>query len=612
MSTMDPSKKLQSDSWKKIVRSGNRVFIGSNAACPHALINHFLERMEGVRDLEFVHILTQGPNPWVSEKYQPLIKTNSLFLSGATREAVQQGKADYTPCFLSEIPGLFLDRVLPLDVALIQVSPPDAHGYCSFGVSVDVVSAACRAAKVVVAQINPLMPRTMGQSFIHVNQIAFFLEAEAPIPEIPVPKLDDVTLRIGQYVAQLIDDGSTLQMGIGKIPDAVLRYLTEHNDLGIHTEMLSDGILGCLEQGVINNRKKTIHAGKTITSFCMGTRKLYDYVNENPHVHFYPSEYVNSPLTIARHDKMVAINSALQVDLTGQVVSDSIGYRCYSGIGGQVDFIRGAAMSRGGRPIIALPSTAKEGKISRIVPFLNEGAGVVTSRGDVHYVVTEYGIATLRGRSIRERVLELIQIAHPDFREELLKHAKKHFLVPVYQKGRPEEIAELGEVDLIKLDLKEEEFFLKPLHPSDERRLQEFFYSHTQETLLQRYGQPMMSMTRERAYELVNVNQKKDLALCILKRQGPREIIHAVGRYVLDEKKKSAEIAFVVRESQREKGMASVLVRRLMDVAKKRKLSKLYCRVQFDNLPMLHILEKFGFAKEPAEDRQEFDLELQL
>lgn len=338
--------------WPELIRNGNRLFVGSNAAVPLALMEEFLRHVEQFRDLEIVHILTLGETPWTAPSYLPHLRTNSLFLGAGTREAVRLGHADYTPCFLSEIPELFRSKVLPVDVALVQVGPPDAQGYCSLGVSVDVVAAACASARHIIAQMNARSPRTMGQSFIHLNHIDAIFECETPLPEIPPPTLDAVTLQIGQYVAQLIEDGSTLQMGIGKIPDAVLRYLDQHNDLGVHTEMFSDGIIACLERGTINNRKKTLHPGKTVASFCIGTRTLYEYVDENPHIDFYPSDYVNNPQVIAQHHRMIAINSALEVDLTGQVVSDSVGYRFYSGIGGQVDFIRGAAMSRGGKPII--------------------------------------------------------------------------------------------------------------------------------------------------------------------------------------------------------------------------------------------------------------------
>ena len=418
--------------WNKILVSGNRMFIGSNAAAPTALMKNLIANAQGLTDVELVHILTLEAPVWAQPQHRHMFTINSLFLGSGVRDEVAAGYADYTPCFLSEIPSLFKEGILSLDVALIMVSPPDDFGYCSFGVSVDVVKAAAEAARIVVAQINPQMPVTAGQAFIHIDEIDHCILIDEPIVELQRPELDPVTEQIGQYVSLLIEDGDTLQLGIGKIPDAVLCYLNDHKDLGIHTEMFSDSLIDLVASGVVNNRKKSFHNGKIISSFCMGSKRLYDFIDHNPHIEFHPSEYVNSPVNIARNDNMVSINSAIEVDLSGQVVSDSIGYRFYSGIGGQVDFIRGASMSKGGKPIIALPSTAKNGTVSKITAFITEGSGVVTSRGDVHYVVTEYGIATLRGKSIRQRALELIKIAHPKISRTIIgASAQTHARAPL-------------------------------------------------------------------------------------------------------------------------------------------------------------------------------------
>jgi acyl-CoA hydrolase/GNAT superfamily N-acetyltransferase len=598
--------------WNKLLKSGNRIFVGSNAAVPNALIDNLIENGKGLHDIEVVHMLTLGENAWARKEHSDLFKVNAFFLGPGTRDAVADGYGDYTPCFLSEIPGLFLDEILPLDAALVSVSPPDQHGYCSFGVAVDVVSAACHSARRVIAQINPRMPVTGGQSFIHISQIDAWMEAGEELFELPPAKMDPVTERIGQHVSMLIEDGSTLQLGIGKIPDAVLHYLTNHKDLGLHTEMFSDGIIDLMASGVINNRKKTFHRDKAITTFCIGTRRLYDFVDRNPHVQFYPSEHVNSPATIARNDNMVSINSAIEVDLTGQVVSDSLGYRFYSGIGGQVDFIRGAGMSKGGKPIIALPSTAKNGSISKIVPYVTEGGGVVTSRGDVHYVVTEYGIATLRGKSIRERALELIQVAHPDFRDELLEKVREHYWVPGYQKQKPTRVPELGNVEVRKIELRGDMYNLRPLRPSDERLLQEFFYSHNQETLLMRYSHHPKQMSREKACTLVAVDQTKDLALCIVKSVGPKEEIEAVGRFYFVEEKNSAEVAFVVREIHQGKGMAKNLLNEMLSVARKRNLKTMHAYVRSDNKPMLRVFERHQFERVRGVSPDEIFLELDV
>lgn len=599
--------------WKKYIKSGDRLFFGSNAACPHGLIDTLLKQSGEFSDLEVTHLLTLGENAWSRKEYRETIRVNALFLGAGTRDAVARGDADYTPCFLSEVPALFLDRILPLDAALVMVSPPDDHGYCSLGVAVDVVSAACRAARQVFVQVNPNMPRTLGQSFIHLSRITAGIWLETPLPELHPAEPDEVSDRIGKYAALLIEDGSTLQMGIGKIPDAVLRNLTHHNDLGIHTEMFSDGVVDLLRKGVINNRLKTLHPNKGIVTFCMGTKKLYDFVNDNPHIEFMPTEYVNNPAVIARNDRMVAINSAIEVDLTGQVVADSVGFRFYSGIGGQVDFIRGAAMSKGGKPIIALPSTAQKGKLSRIVPYLTEGSGVVTSRGDIHYVITEYGIATLRGKSIRERALELIHVAHPNFRDWLLTKVREQFWVPSYHTFKPSaETGEMGGVELEKLRLKGRTYFLRPLRLSDERLLQEFFYSHSPETLYFRYRFHPKRMSREKAQSLVNISKDEGMAVGIFRRKGPMEEIAAVGRYYLLSQDNAAEVALVVKENHRRRGMARELLQRLVQSARQRGVGRMVAYVLRENQPMIRLFEKCGFALKPTEEHQEMMAELDL
>lgn len=610
MSLQSHNKKTR---WQDYLKSGDRIFIGSNAAVPNALIDDLISNSAQLHDIEAVHILTLSDNKWAKIEHKDLFKVNAFFIGGNNvRQAVAEGRADYTPCFISEIPTLFKENILPLDAALIMVSPPDKYGYCSLGVSVDIISSAVKAAKYVIAQVNPLMPRTNGHSFVHVNQIHAWLDAEQPIPELAPPVMDKVSEQIGQYTSMLIENGATIQIGIGKIPSAVLHYLANHKDLGVHSEMITDGILDLMLSGVINNRRKTFHKGKTVVSFCLGTQRLYDFVDGNPHVEFYPSEHINSPINIAKNDNMVSINSAIEVDLTGQVVSDSIGYQFYSGIGGQVDFIRGAWFSKGGKPIIALPSTTKDGKISRIVAHLTEGGGVVTSRDDVGYVITEYGIASLIGKSIRERALELIRIAHPKFRKQLLEDVRKHYWVPSYQDNSPTSVPELGPVELKKFTFDNLEYTLRPLSPSDERKLQEFFYSHNKETLIMRYNHYARQMTRESSCKLVSVDQHKDLALCFTQRNVLGEEIHAVGRYYYIESNNCAEVAFVIRESKRGKGMARTLLNEMIQIAKIRKLSKLVACVRRDNAPMLKVFESAGFVRTYSEDNDEISLAVDL
>jgi acyl-CoA hydrolase len=401
-----------------------RILIGSGAAEPSRLVEAMVRVGTHLNGNEIVHLLTLGPAPYVAPGLEGRFRHTAFFIGANVRAAVQEGRADFMPVFLSEIPLLILGGRVKVDVAIIQVSPPDRHGFCSLGVSVDVVRAAVDTASLVLAEVNARMPRTLGDSFIHVDRIARLVPVDDPLPELPPEPLDEVCRQIGLHAASLIRDGACLQMGIGRIPDAVLSCLGDRNDLGIHTEMFSDGAMHLARAGVITGRKKTLLPGKIVTSFVMGTQDLYDWVNDNPAVEMRPSSFTNDPFQIARNDNMVAINSALAVDLTGQVAADTIAGRFFSGIGGQVDFIRGSARSKGGRPIIALPSTAKGGTISRIQPGLEEGAGVVTSRGDIHYVVTEHGVADLWGRNIRQRACALIEIAHPDFRPDLISAAK--------------------------------------------------------------------------------------------------------------------------------------------------------------------------------------------
>ncbi len=599
--------------WGDYLQSGNRIFIGSNAAVPNALIDDLIANSQGLHDIETVHILTLSENVWAKPEHKDLFKVNSLFIGGKNiREAIAEGRGDYTPCFISDVPRLFNENSLPLDAALIMVSPPDEYGYCSLGVSVDIVSAAVKAAKYVIAQINPKMPRTNGHSFVHVNQIHSWINAEQDLPEIFAPEMDRRTEQIGQYVSMLIDNGATLQIGIGKIPEAVLTYLGNHKDLGIHSEMISDGVIDLMLKGVINNRRKTYHKGKAVVTFCIGSQKLYDFVDGNPHIEFYPSEHVNSPVKIAKNDNMVSINSAIEVDLTGQVVADSIGYQFYSGIGGQVDFVRGASLSKGGKAIIALPSTTKDGTTSRIVAHITEGGGVVTSRGHVAFVVTEFGIASLQGKSIRERALELIRIAHPKFRDKLLADVRKHYWVPEYQESSPSSVPELGTIEMKRFNFAYTHYILRPLGPADERKLQEFFYSHNKETLIMRYNHHITQMTREKSCNLVSVDQHTDLALCFTVTDHMGEAIQAVARYYYIESINSGEVAFVIKESLRGRGMASTLLNEMITIAKIRKLDSLVACVRRDNGSMLKVFEKVGFIRRPSEDFDEVSLKLTL
>jgi 4-hydroxybutyrate CoA-transferase len=413
----------------KLVSSGDRVYIGGGCGEPLKLAESLVLRKDDLRNVEIIHVLTAGHAPYAEPGMEDAFHVNSLFIGPNIRSAVQTGRADFTPVFLHEIPRLFRDGYLPIDVALISVSSPDEHGYCSYGVEIGVTKPAVESARIVIAEINPNMPRTWGQSFIHLSQITHCVPVNYPLPQMPQSSPTSIYKQIGTHIAELIDDGDTLQLGIGAIPDAVLPELGTKRDLGIHSEMFSDGIIDLVQQGVITGRRKNFLPGKIVAAFMLGTERLYKFVHDNPMVEMRPVDFTNDPFTISRNDNMVAINSALQVDLTGQVCADSIGCKFYSGVGGQADFIRGAAHSRGGKPIIALPSTALDGTISRIVATLDRGAGVTTSRNDVHYVVTEYGVAQLFGKNVRQRAEALIKISHPDFRDDLAAAAEARCLI---------------------------------------------------------------------------------------------------------------------------------------------------------------------------------------
>lgn len=410
----------------KVIKSGDRVFIHGGAATPHYLLRKMVERSSELWDVELVSISLQGEAPFADKKYKDNFRINALFVSENVREAVNDGRGDYVPVFLSDIPKLFTRNVLPLDVALIQVSPPDNHGYCSLGVSVDTVLSAIKYAKHVIAQVNPRMPRSLGDGIVKADFFDALVYQEQELPEVTNPPLSEISMRIGQHCAELVENGATLQMGIGAIPDAVLASLGGHKELGVHTEMFSDGIIPLVEKGIITGEHKKKHRGKIVTAFVLGSRRLYDFVDDNPSVSVLRVDYVNDTSVIRSNPKVVAINSAIEVDITGQICSDSIGSYQYSGVGGQMDFMRGAALSEGGKPIIALPSMSSKGT-SKIVPFLKAGAGVVTTRAHAHYIVTEYGVANLFGQNMRQRAKALIEIAHPNHREALEKAAFERF-----------------------------------------------------------------------------------------------------------------------------------------------------------------------------------------
>ena len=584
------------ESAMKLIKPGNRIFIGTGCAQPQRLVNALVTQGSHIYDAHIIHLLTMGAAPYADEKFREKFKMNSFFIADNVRDALSKGIGDYTPIFLSEIPGEFETGRIPIDVALISTTPPDAGGLCSLGVSVDIVKSAAANAKYVITQVNAKMPRTFGDSFIHVNNIDMLVPHDEDIIETPTPQPDQTLRRIGQNIARLVDDGSTIECGIGRIPQALAEFLRDKQDLGIHTEMFSDWIIDLIECGAITCAKKTLNRGKVVASFCMGSRRLYDYIDNNPFFEFYPTEYVNDPGIISQHEKMVAINVGLEIDLTGQVCADSLGYQFYSGIGGQVDFIRGAARSRAGKAIIAMPSTAKNDRISRIVPHLTEGAGVVTTRGDVHYVVTEYGIAYLHGKSIRERVLALINVAHPKFRAQLIKTAKtQKYIYQDQIEMDTEKVLYPAELERYYTLRDGTEIFFRPVKPTDEAALSEMLYSLSEQSVQKRYMTRTTAFPHKDVQKLTNIDYKQDIAIVGTVPTVSGEQIVAIAQYFLDPKTQTAEVAFIVQDEWQQKGMGTFLLEYLTQIAKERGVKRFCAKILPINKPMLAIFHNSGY-----------------
>lgn len=576
---------------------GKHIFVGSGAAEPTGLVAELVAQADRFADNAIVHLLTLGPAPYVEPQHATRFRHNAFFIGPNVREAVHDGRADYTPVFLSRIPELIRSRRAPVDVALIQCTPPDRFGYVNLGVSVDVVLAAVDSAQLVLAEINPRMPVVHGSGFLPMSRIHAWVPGDAPLLEVEREPVDEVAREIGRHVAGLIEDGSTLQVGIGQIPDAVLQALSGHKDLGVWSEMFSDGVLDLVRGGNITGRYKTIHPNKISASFCFGTNELYDFVDRNPVFTFHPSDYINDPIRIARQHRMVAINSALQVDLTGQVCADSIGTRFYSGIGGQVDFIRGASMSPGGVPIIALRSTACDGQASRIVGSLDAGAGVVTSRGDVRYVVTEYGVADLLGKSVRERATALMSIAHPDFRAGLLSEAKARRYVFIDQITAPATYPRELEQDWTTRGGRE--VLLRPMRLTDESALLRFFYSLSDETVYKRFLHRIKQMPHKDVIHYLDVDYSLRMAIVAEATEDGREPeIVALGHYMGDARSSFADVAFLVRDDWQGQGLGTKLLALLIDFARSRGLVGFTADVLATNRSMMEVFLESGLKVE--------------
>jgi len=597
----------------KGIRRGSRIFIGSACGEPQILVKRLIDIAPTLADTEIIHFLDIGEASYTEERFNHNFRHNALFIGASARKAIHEGGADYTPVFLSEIPLLMLRGRMHIDTALIMVSPPDKSGYVSLGVSVDITKTAAELADYVIAEVNPNMPRTLGDSFIHVNQIDAFVENDNPILEFHTDPPGDTAKKIAEHVVDLIENGSTIQTGVGRIPSAVFPYLINKKDLGVHTEVFTEGIIDLIEAGIITCKKKSLHPGKIISSFCMGTKRLYDYVDNNPLFEFHPAHYVNNPAVIAKNDKMISINAALTVDLTGQVCADSLGFLFYSGIGGQVDFVRGAAMSKGGKSIIVLPSRTDDGKESRIVPYLQRGGGVVLTRGDIHYVITEYGVAYLHGKSIRDRALILINIAHPDFREELLEAAKEQGYV--YKDQILPVVIYPEKYETYFRDKKDREIFFRPVKPTDERGIQDLFYSLPSQDVYTRFFTSLKALPHKVVQPLVALDYMDRMAIVgVTGREEPesKEQIIAVGRYIRDPSTNLAEVAFTTDNEWQNVGIGSFLLRYLIQIAREHNIAGFTADVLSENAHMLRVFHNAGYALKSSLAYGVYELELRF
>ena len=585
------------------IHAGDRIFIGTGCGEPQyllaALVNYVKNHPKAFFDAELIHIWTLGVAPYADEKLQENFRLDSFFVGDSTRSSVNRGAADYTPIFLYAVPDLFRSELIPVDIALVQTSLPDKHGYLSLGISVDVVKSAVEKAGLVVAQVNSNMPRIHGDGFVNIKDIDFLIAHDEPLLEYSLKPPTDIVQKIGKYVASLIEDGSTLQVGYGLIPDAVVPNLGAKKDLGVHTELLSHGIISLMENGVVTNNRKIHNPGKTVASFCMADRESYEFLDENPTVEFKRIDYTNNPLIISRHRLMTAINSAMELDLTGQATAESLGGTFYSGIGGQADFMRGAVLAPGGKTILAMPSTALNDSVSRIVPTLQEGAGVTLNRGDVRYVVTEYGIAYLHGKNIRERAMDLISIAHPKFRPWLMESARKRAFVYKDQLFVPGEKGIYPEeLEIYRTTRKGLNTRLRPAKITDEALLKDFFYSLSEDSLYKRFFSARKDMPHKRLQEFVVVDYSRKMEILATVEEKDKEIIIGLGQYELNSDMHLAEVALVVKDSFQGQGVGRELLSYLILLARRQGLLGFTGDVLVANRSMVALFEKMGFDTE--------------
>jgi len=583
------------------IHRGQTIFISTACGEPQFLVRSLIDFVESdpkaFSDAEVLHVWTLGVAPYADAKFEYNFRHNSFFVSDSTRDAVNQGIADYTPVFLSQVPALFRKRRVPVDVALIQTSLPDEHGFMSLGVSVDITTAATEMSTTVIAQANAYMPRIHGDAFVHIDDVDFIVPHDEPLLTYEATVPGEIAERIGKYVSRIVQNGDTIQVGYGSLPDAILSNLFEKKHLGVHTELISDGIVALMKAGVIDNTRKSIDRGKTVATFCMGQQETYDFLHDNPAVAFREIDYTNNPLTIAQIENMTAINSALQIDLTGQATAVSLGQTFYSGIGGQADFMRGAVLAPGGSTILALPSTARDDEISRIVPVLDEAAGVTLIRGDIHYVITEYGIAYLHGKNIRERAMELSSIAHPKFRSWLISEAKKRSMVykdQAFIAGKKGEYPE--ELEVYRTTRSGLDILIRPVKISDEPILKDFFYALSDESVRRRFMSSRTDMPHERLQDFVIIDFTKEMVILAVKQveEGVEEIV-GVGQYGIHEPTHTAEVALVVRDDHQDQGVGTELLNYLTSLARSQGLLGFTAEVLYENAPMLHMFSRMGY-----------------
>lgn len=608
-----PEKLLTAQASVKKIKNGSRVFLGTGCGEPQQLIRAMVED-PSIQDIVIYQMLSSTLSKYVNdENFLSRFSIKLFFISVLMRQSAFEGKIDYLPVYLSQIPTIFENHEIGLDVALIQVSPPGSHGYCSLGISVDITLSGMKNADIVIAQVNPEMPRTWGDSMVHIDEIDYLVEYKEPILEsLPETKNKQVVERIGHYVNMLVDDGATLQIGFGHLPDAIVPYLCDKKDLGIHTQVITDGLLPLFRNKAITNKKKSYLPDRVVASLCMGSKELYDYVDNNPIFYFKSSEFVNDPNVIAKNDNFISISSALEVDLTGQVCTDSKGYLFYSGIGDQVDFIRGSAMSKGGFSIIIIPSTAQNGKISRIVPHLSEGAGVATTRGDIDIIVTEYGIAEMRRKSIYQRVMELARIAHPKFRKNLIEEAKKrHYIFPDQLPPTTQDLLFLDQYhhSLTLANGKNVDF--RPLLPSDEFESRHFYYSLQEDSIYYRFFNKRKVFSRDMLQkQWAEVDYRRNMTIIGLMQLGKRKQIVAIGSYA-EAGEDSAEVAFLVKERLHGMGIGRYLLEILETIAKENNYKQFIATVLAENRKMLHVFQKkYPSAKFLRSGSGEVDVEM--